>query len=79
MMQNEKINPFQFLVLVIFFTVGTSILVVPSALATYTKQDAWIAAIFGTVIGVLIIWLFTFIGLRFPNLTYVQLNEKVLG
>ena len=79
MMQKDKINPFQFLVLVIFFTIGTSILVVPSALATYTRQDAWIASVIGTVIGVFIIWLFTFIGLRFPNLTYVQLNEKVFG
>lgn len=78
-MEKDKINPFQFLVLVIFFTIGTSILVVPSALATYTRQDAWIASVIGTVIGVFIIWLFTFIGLRFPNLTYVQLNEKVFG
>lgn len=79
MMQQEQISPFQFLVLVIFFTIGTSILIIPSGLASYANQDAWIASIIGTVFGVLIIWLFTFIGLRFPNLTYVQLNEKVFG
>jgi len=78
-MQNHKINPFQFLVLVIFFTIGTGILIVPSALATYSMQDAWISAIIGTVVGVLVIWLFTFIGLWFPNLTYIQLNEKIFG
>ncbi|MFJ7826471.1 endospore germination permease [Psychrobacillus sp. NPDC096623] len=79
MMQNVKINSYQFLVLVIFFTVGTSILMVPSALAKVAKQDAWIAAILGTVIGLLVVWLFTKIGLWFPNLTFVQMNETLFG
>ncbi|WP_282244769.1 endospore germination permease [Psychrobacillus sp. NEAU-3TGS] len=78
-MQNVKINSYQFLVLVILFTVGTSILIVPSALATVAKQDAWIAAIIGTVIGLSIVWLFTKIGLWFPNLTFVQMNEMLFG
>lgn len=79
MMQQDKISSFQFLVLVTFFTIGTSILIIPSGLASYAKQDAWIASIIGSIVGVLVVWLFTFIGLRFPNLTYVQLNEKVFG
>ncbi|WP_391122827.1 GerAB/ArcD/ProY family transporter [Psychrobacillus sp. L3] len=78
-MQKTKINSFQFLVLVIFFTVGTSILELPSALAAYSKQDAWIASIIGTIIGILVIWFFTKIAAWFPNLTYVQINEKILG
>lgn len=79
MMQNVKINSNQFLVLVIFFTIGTSILIVPSALAAEAKQDAWIAAIIGTGIGLLVIWLFTTIALWFPQLTYIQINEKLFG
>nr|WP_246096794.1 GerAB/ArcD/ProY family transporter [Psychrobacillus soli] len=78
-MQKIKINSYQFLVLVIFFTVGTSILIVPSALASFAKQDAWIAAIIGTGIGLLIVWLFTKIGLWFPNLTFIQMNETLFG
>jgi len=78
-MQKNKINPFQFLVLVIFFTIGTSILALPSALAMKSAQDAWIAAIIGTIVGVLVIWFFTFISLWFPELTYIQLNEKIFG
>ncbi|MEK5482125.1 GerAB/ArcD/ProY family transporter [Viridibacillus sp. FSL R5-0888] len=79
MMQDVKINPYQFLVLVILFTIGTSILTVPSALATDAKQDAWIAAIIGTGIGLLIIWLFITIAHWFPHLTYVQIIEKLFG
>ncbi|MET3656421.1 GerAB/ArcD/ProY family transporter [Sporosarcina psychrophila] len=79
MMHNIKINSNQFLVLVIFFTIGTSILEVPSVLAAKTNQDAWITAIIGTGIGLLVVWLFTAIALWFPHLTYVQMNEKVFG
>jgi spore germination protein KB len=78
-MQNGKISSFQFLVLVIFFTVGTSILIIPSNLAKEVKQDAWIVSIIGTGIGLLVIWLFTTIAMWFPKLTYTQINEKIFG
>ena len=79
MMKDVKINAYQFLVLVIFFTIGTSILVIPSNLAAQVKQDAWISAIIGTAIGLLIVWLFCTIAQWFPDLTYVQIIEKLLG
>lgn len=79
MMQDVKINSYQFLVLVVLFTIGTSIFTVPSALATDAKQDAWLAAIFGTGIGLLVILLFITIALWFPHLTYVQILEKLFG
>ncbi|MEK4229329.1 GerAB/ArcD/ProY family transporter [Solibacillus sp. FSL H8-0538] len=79
MMQDVKINSYQFLVLVILFTIGTSILTVPSGLAAEAKQDAWIAAIIGTGIGLLVVWLLITIALWFPHLTYVQIIEKLLG
>ena len=79
MMQDNKINSYQFIVLVILFTIGTAILTVPSVLAVGTKQDAWITAIVGTGIGLLVIWLYTTIAFWFPNLTYNQINEKLFG
>lgn len=79
MMQNVKISSHQFQVLVTLFSIGTSILVVPSSLAAESKQDAWIAAIFGTVVGLLFIWLFCVLAQLFPNLTFVQIIEKILG
>ena len=79
MIKDVKINSYQFLVLVTLFTIGTSILLVPSGLAQNAKQDAWIAAIFGTGIGLLVIWLFCTIGKWFPHLTFIQINNKVFG
>ncbi|MBM7665839.1 hypothetical protein JOC25_002332 [Solibacillus kalamii] len=67
MMQDIKINPYQFMVLVVLFSVGTSILIVPSLLASETKQDAWIVATLGTAIGLIVIWLFCLIAQWFPN------------
>lgn len=78
-MEHIKISSFQFLVLVIFFMIGTSILELPSVLAADAKQDAWIAAIIGTLIGVLVVWFFSKIASWFPNLTYIQMNEKIFG
>ncbi|MEG0384435.1 MAG: endospore germination permease [Solibacillus sp.] len=79
MMQNIKINAYQFLALVTFFSMGTSILIIPAVLAEGAKQDAWIAAIFGTIIGIIVIWLFCLLAQWFPNLTFIQINEKILG
>lgn len=79
MIQNVKIDSNQFLMLVIFFTMGTGILEVPSVLAAETKQDAWITAIIGTGMGFLVIWFFTTLALWFPQLTYIQINELVYG
>ena len=79
MMQKEKINSYQFLILVIFFTVGTSILLIPAYLASEAKQDAWISAIIGTGIGLIVILLYCTLANWFPHLTYVQMNEKLFG
>ncbi|MEG0385226.1 MAG: endospore germination permease [Solibacillus sp.] len=79
MMQYVKINSYQFLILVTFFTMGTSILIIPSFLAEGAKQAAWIVAILGTLIGLVVIWLFCLLAQWFPNLTFVQMTEKILG
>lgn len=78
-MQTDKVTPFQFLVLVIFFTIGSSILYIPSTLTIAVKQDAWIAAIVGILLGLLVVWFFTTISLWFPKLTYTEINEKIFG
>lgn len=79
MLGNEKVSVQQCTFLIMFFTVGTSILVIPSSLAALAKQDAWIAAILGTGIGLLIMGLYSKIGSSFPNMNLIDLNEFVFG
>jgi spore germination protein KB len=48
-------------------------------LAAKAKQDAWLAAIFGLVVGLLLVWLYKTLGILFPNMTLVEYSEKILG
>jgi spore germination protein KB len=79
MLEKGNITACQFTILTFLFTVGTTILVIPSGLAANAKQDAWIGAIAGVVLNLLIVWLFSTIWSRFPNLNFIGLCEKALG
>lgn len=69
----------QFLVLVTLFTIGTTILVVPSGLAAAAKQDAWIVSIVGTGIGFIVIGIYHALVRSYPEMTIIQMNEKLFG
>ncbi|WP_248928069.1 GerAB/ArcD/ProY family transporter [Paenibacillus hamazuiensis] len=75
----SKISVRQFTILVMFYTIGTTILVIPSTLAADAKQDAWIASIAGVGLGMLLVLLYNKIGMLFPDKTLVEYNEKLFG
>ncbi|MEC0276128.1 GerAB/ArcD/ProY family transporter [Peribacillus frigoritolerans] len=79
MVKEIKISARQFEILVILFSIGTTILVIPGSLAQVVKQDAWIAAVFGTGIGLLLVALYIAISRMFPTKTLVEINEILLG
>jgi spore germination protein KB len=79
MVKNIKISARQFFVLVAFYSIGTSILIIPGPLAEMVKQDAWIAGIAGVGISLLLVWLYSSLGSRLPELTLVEMCEKILG
>ncbi|MDQ0873930.1 spore germination protein KB [Paenibacillus sp. V4I3] len=79
MLKDIKISVRQFAVLVIIYTIGTTILVIPSGLAVDAKQDAWLAAIIGVGLNLLVVCLYNKVGDYFPNLTLVEYNEKLFG
>lgn len=79
MLEKGKINSRQFTILVILFTVGTSILIQPSAIASAAKQDAWLSTILGSMFTLLLVLLFYAIGKRFSQMTLVEYSEVLLG
>ncbi|TJY41288.1 spore gernimation protein [Cohnella pontilimi] len=79
MLEEEKIGSRQLAVLVVMFTVGTSMLLVPGELAAEAKQDAWIASILGVGLGLLSVLLFWKLGDRFPDRTAAEYSELLLG
>ncbi|AXN38548.1 spore gernimation protein [Peribacillus butanolivorans] len=79
MVENFKISARQFAILVILFSIGTTILVIPGVMAQEAKQDAWIAAVIGTGIGLLLVALYIAVGRMFPTKTLVEINETLFG
>ncbi|RIX60317.1 spore gernimation protein [Paenibacillus nanensis] len=79
MINSTKISLRQFTILTMFYTIGTTILVIPSSLAADAKQNAWLAAAVGWLIGLLIVYLYISLGKLFPELTLFGFLERTLG
>ncbi|WP_051541187.1 GerAB/ArcD/ProY family transporter [Caldalkalibacillus mannanilyticus] len=79
MIENGKISPNQFTLLVTLSMIGSPILLLPSMLAIEAKQDAWITAILGVGMGLLVICLYNMVGRRMKNTTFIQYHQAVLG
>ncbi|KNH16495.1 spore gernimation protein [Priestia megaterium] len=74
-----KLSAAQFRILVIFYSLGDTILVVPGSLTADSKQEAWIPAILGVGVGVLLVWMYIKLSSLYPNKTLIELNEAILG
>lgn len=79
MLENGKISNRQLIILVILFTIGDSILVLPSAIAHEAKENAWISMLLGIGIGLIAVWIFTSVNRLNPQLTLVDANNQILG
>lgn len=79
MNQEEKISSYQLLLLATFFTVGSSILELPSTLVTIAEQDAWIAMLLGIAISAIMVGLYLLLIRQYPGKNLHQINEAVFG
>jgi spore germination protein KB len=79
MLERGKISNTQLSVLIITYTIGTSILTVPVIASKVAKQDGWISSFLAIGCGLLLVLLYGIIAERSPNQTLAQYSEKVLG
>ena len=79
MIDNKKISPLQFGLLVVVFTIGSAILLTPSGLASIAKQDAWIASLFGIGISIIIVILFSILARLYPSYNFAEYCEIIMG
>jgi spore germination protein KB len=79
MQENGKIAPRQFMIFVILFTMGSSILLLPKFIAEEAKQDAWMTSIILAGLGLLLAWLYKTLGSLFPDMTLVEFSQEILG
>jgi spore germination protein KB len=79
MHQKVIISGSQFAVLVLLNTIGSTILIVPAGLASEAKQDAWIPAVLGVGMGLLVISLYNALGNMYSQMTLVEYCKTILG
>ncbi|AZN41303.1 GerAB/ArcD/ProY family transporter [Paenibacillus albus] len=79
MLENAKISLRQLSILTLMFSLGSTILIVPSALTAIAKQDGWIAAIVGVAEGMLSLHLYIALAYRYPGKSLIQFSENILG
>lgn len=65
--------------MMISFLLGSSILLIPSAVASSAKQDAWVSMLISIVAGQAVIYNFASLSMMFPGKTFVQYSREILG
>lgn len=78
-MNRSEITTRQFCLLVTLFTIGSSILFVPSQLAEEAQQDSWLALGIGIIINLLVVGLYLRLASFYPDKTLYDLMENLMG
>ncbi|MZQ82213.1 endospore germination permease [Paenibacillus sp. 5J-6] len=78
-MDKESITPRQLMIIVILYSVGTAILVIPASIAADVKQDAWIPLLLSIALGTMLTFLYTAVAKRSPISSLFDINDLVYG
>ncbi|MCP1182083.1 endospore germination permease [Paenibacillus sp. 1781tsa1] len=79
MLIKEKITIRQFALLTFLVMVGDMILLYPSVVTASGKQDSWFCSLIGQPIGLLIIWVLYKLHQTHPDLSLIEICQKILG
>lgn len=79
MLEKGQISQTQFLILILMFLIGTSILLLPGNIISTAKQDAWLSILFGMCTALLLSVVYSTLAKRYPNKTIIEFNEVILG
>jgi spore germination protein KB len=79
MIKKEVISGRQLILLVFTFIIATGTLFLPAFVTKHAEQDAWISVLLGGMVGVVVVFVVTFLGLRYPKMTLIEYSETILG
>ncbi|MCR2806979.1 GerAB/ArcD/ProY family transporter [Paenibacillus soyae] len=79
MIEKGKISLVQLNILVMLFSLGSAILIVPSALSSVARQDGWISAVIGVALGAGIVQMLVILDRQHPGQSLVESCETILG
>ncbi len=78
-MNKIKITNHQLFTLTVSASFGGTIIILNAVIASISKQDSWIAVLLTPVIGIPILWIYCFLGSKYPNKTFIGIMREVLG
>jgi spore germination protein KB len=79
MIEKEVISGRQLLLLVFTFVISTATLFLPAFVTVHAGQDGWLSVMLGGAVGVIVVLIVTFLGLRYPGMTLIEYSEIILG
>ena len=79
MLENGKISIGDFRIMVIIFSIGSSVILAPSILASTAKQDGWIAYFLSILIGLGFLFVYNRLASLYPDLSFVEYSQAILG
>jgi spore germination protein KB len=77
--QIEKISSFQFFILIFLFVIGSSVLYIPTVLVAAAKEDGWIVAIIGGILGIVITVFYVKLADRLEGKNMTSMYDEVFG
>ncbi|WP_110929519.1 GerAB/ArcD/ProY family transporter [Bacillus massiliglaciei] len=75
-MEKARISKYQFFILIIFFEIGSAMLV---ALAMEARQDAWLAILMGMAGGLCLYYIYYELHAYYPDLALTEYAQNILG
>ena len=79
MLIKDRLTVRQFTLLTFLTLVGDMILIYPSLVTAYGRQDAWICSLLSQPIGLLVVWILFKLHRTHPELSLVEICKKLLG
>lgn len=73
------ITPYQSTAIIASTLIGAGVLTLPRSASAVAQQSAWITTIFSGIIVILIVWVLTKLGLRFPGKTFIEFMGAIFG
>ncbi|WP_433922507.1 GerAB/ArcD/ProY family transporter [Paenibacillus taichungensis] len=79
MLEQGRIGTRQLSILIFMMVVGDMMLIYPSVITSYAKQDAWICALVGVPLGMALTLMFLKLCSLYPEENLIQISRSILG
>lgn len=79
MIEKGRISPLELSILVTLYTIGTTILAIPSVMAAKANQDAWLSSLIGVILCCFLAYFYYICSKPMKRETYIKYLERVYG